>query len=370
MVKVKILTITVDYYPQLGGIATVVKEISERLVKHRHDCTVLTINPGNSMQNEKLNGVNIIRMHKSSNYLYGLNPSLWFHLHNSNLKDEYDIIHLHGYHSLISIECACLIKRKVIPFVFSPYYHGIGHKGLPRYLFTFYNPLGEKIFKWAKTTICISTFEESLIKRDFNISADRLRVIPIGVRCLDFMGKSKDNREGLSLLYVGALSKYKGVEYVLKAVNKLNEECKFDVILDVVGKGEEEKHLKDLATSLKISDNILWSGSVSDATLYQKYKEADILLLLSKAESYGLAVAEALALGTPCIVSNTTALKEFLDEPGCFGISYPPNVNELTKLILTVYNSNPKVGPFSNKIRTWDRVVEDYEDVYLTLLND
>ena len=90
-------------------------------------------------------------------------------------------------------------------------------------------------------------------------------------------------------------------------------------------------------------------------------------MLLSKNENYGITVAEALALGTPVIVTKHSALREFLSEPGCFGVDYPPNPREVAELILKIVNSDVKVGPFSRKIRTWEEVVKDYEEIYSTL---
>jgi glycosyltransferase involved in cell wall biosynthesis len=98
--------------------------------------------------------------------------------------------------------------------------------------------------------------------------------------------------------------------------------------------------------------------------LYQKLADADILFLLSREESYGIVVAESLAMGTPCIVSNTTALGEFMREPSCFGINYPPDSKELSKLILEIFTEDVKVGAFSDKIRTWEEVAIDYEYLY------
>jgi glycosyltransferase involved in cell wall biosynthesis len=81
-------------------------------------------------------------------------------------------------------------------------------------------------------------------------------------------------------------------------------------------------------------------------------------------ESYGLVVAESLAHGTPCIVSKTSALTEFLNEPGCFGVDYPPDDEALAKLILDVSASEVEVSNLSRKVRVWDEVAEDYVRVY------
>ncbi len=114
---------------------------------------------------------------------------------------------------------------------------------------------------------------------------------------------------------------------------------------------------------------IVWKPFVVDRTeLFKEIQNADIFLLLSKNENYGITVAEALALGTPVIVTKHSALKEFLTEPGCFGVDYPPNPKKVAELILKILNSDVRVGPFSKRIRTWDEVVKDYEKVYNLVL--
>ena len=93
-------------------------------------------------------------------------------------------------------------------------------------------------------------------------------------------------------------------------------------------------------------------------------KRADLLLLLSNSEAYGIVVAEALALGTPCIVADATALHEFVAEPGCFGVDYPPDPEKVARLITEVFESSVQVGPFSDKIRPWGAVGRAYERLY------
>jgi hypothetical protein len=74
-------------------------------------------------------------------------------------------------------------------------------------------------------------------------------------------------------------------------------------------------------------------------------------------------------MGVACIATKTTALTEFLNEPGCFGISYPPDPSALAELIVRVHRSNVRTGLLSDKIRTWDRIARDYECIYENCLD-
>jgi glycosyltransferase involved in cell wall biosynthesis len=124
-----------------------------------------------------------------------------------------------------------------------------------------------------------------------------------------------------------------------------------------------------LAKELQVDDRITWKASLTQTELLRELQAADVLLLLSKSEAYGIVVAEALSAGTPCIVANTTALREFATEPGCFGVESPSNPKAVAELVLYIHENDIRVGPFSNKIRTWGKVVQNYEAIYQNLLD-
>ena len=112
---------------------------------------------------------------------------------------------------------------------------------------------------------------------------------------------------------------------------------------------------------------IVWKPFLPHQKVMEEMEKSDIFLLLSKSEGYGIVVAEALSVGIPSIVTNGTALEEFTKENGCFGVMYPPNPKEVADLIID--DNDVTVGPFSDKIRTWDKVAEGYEEVYYKLIS-
>jgi len=219
---------------------------------------------------------------------------------------------------------------------------------------------------------CVSVSEARLVHRDFGVDRERITVIGHGVneRPLEPIIRRKRSRGDIRLLCVGHLMKYKGVQYILGAMHRLLHDFGIVARLEVVGRGDYRKALEHQATRLGIARQVIWNGVVTDNELEKKFEEADLLLLLSRAEAYGIVVAEALARGIPCIVTKTTALNEFTHEPGCFGIDYPPNPRELAALIRKLCSRDVQVGPFtSGKIRTWDEVANDYRVLYQGLLS-
>jgi glycosyltransferase involved in cell wall biosynthesis len=140
----------------------------------------------------------------------------------------------------------------------------------------------------------------------------------------------------------------------------------------VVGEGPYEEELKKLAKELEVDESISWEGFVPPSDqekLLEYYKESDMFMLLSESENYGIVVVEALTMGTPVIITKRTALTEFLDETGCFGVDYPPDPREVADLILKIYESDVQVGPFTSKIQSWEEIVKEYEKQYYELVN-
>jgi glycosyltransferase involved in cell wall biosynthesis len=229
------------------------------------------------------------------------------------------------------------------------------------------NRLSRLSLDWATEIVCISEFEKSMLIRSFAVPKSKVTVIPNGVDEIRSRTRSQiDFRHGeeLSLLYVGCIVEWKGIQHLLLVVKELMKRG-VNVRLNIVGSGNYETTLRRESNSLGIADKVKWLGIVKGERLNDLYRKADVSLLLSVGENFGTVVAEALAQGTPAIVTTTdSALAEFTKEPGCFGVSYPPDEKKVADIVLRILESGTKVGPFTSKIRSWREVAEQYEKMY------
>ena len=364
----RILMVNYSEVKSPGGVHKTIIEVAKYLSVSDHEVTVLQGNPMGFRETEIHEGFKIIRVKsKIASYLYDFSPEIYFYLKKHFKELNPDIVHVHGYHTLFSPEVIYLIFKidSKVPIVFSPHF-GFSSRTTfgGKYLWEPYNKLiGTKIINYCDIIITASLFESEDLEQTFNLSKEKIKIIPHGVNFIN--SKIAKNANGkINLLYVGYLLKIKGVQYIIEALQDLYYKKNLEVSLTIIGEGPYEKELKKLAESLNVNQFIQWEGFIPPSQtekLRMFYLNSDVLLLLSQSENYGVVVAESLALGTPVIVSKTTALKEFLSEPGCFGVNYPPNPKEVADLIMKVYENNGVIGPFSDKIRTWNEVVEDYE---------
>lgn len=357
-----------------GGINKVVREIAKNLSK-THEITVIQPNPFDLPAKEVYNGFQIIRIKsRYGKYIYDLNPEIYFYLKNNLKILNPDIIHVHGYHTLFSFEVIYTIKRTIpnVPIIISPHYGIFSHDTIAgKYLWNIHNLIGRKILKYSDTILAASNFEARNLNVDLNISKYKITIISHGVDNIDLKNK-KDNKSPIKLLYVGYLLELKGVQYILETLKELKKR-NVEAHLTIIGEGPYEKNLKKLANKLNLNGLIKWQGFIHDKQnneLLKYFKESDIFLLLSKSENYGIVVAESLAMGTPVIVTKRTALVEFLDESGCYGVDFPPVPIEVANLILEICEKNIAIDENSTKIRNWSKVSINYEKMYLNLLRE
>ncbi|MBA7672531.1 D-inositol-3-phosphate glycosyltransferase [subsurface metagenome] len=154
---------------------------------------------------------------------------------------------------------------------------------------------------------------------------------------------------------LGRNARKRSLQYAIQALPLLDAGMR----LEIVGNGPYKEHLIRLIKGLGLEDRIDFYQGLPREELLHRYANADLLVLLSRYESFGITVAEALASKTPCIVANTSALKEWVDGENCFGVDYPIVVSRLAELINKVIGRAGGV-----KLWDWDDVVEETVRVY------
>jgi len=361
-----------------GGINKVIRELAINLSTIGHDVTVLQPNPSKQESTESLSGFNIIRVSsRFDKYFYGLNYEMYRYLKKHLKELNPDVIHVHGYHSLLPIETIYTIKRidPEIPIIFSPHLDIIKSTFAGKYLWNIYNLFARRVFKKSKYIISDSNFEAKNIEY-IGVGKEKISVINPGVDTFEHIDKtrkieknSKENK--IKLLYTGYLISRKGVDFILNSLNILVNDIGFkEVVLTIVGDGPYKQDLLKLSENLKLEDYIVWKSFLPREDLINEIINSDIFMLLSRSEAYGITVTEALTLKTPCIITNRTALKEFKDEPGCFIVDYPPKPKIIAELILNISKNDITVGPLTSKIRPWNEVIRDYERLYKSALSN
>jgi D-inositol-3-phosphate glycosyltransferase len=196
----------------------------------------------------------------------------------------------------------------------------------------------------------------------------RIGVVPCGVDRDQFHPSSRrESRERLGLnggarviLYVGRFDPIKGVDRLLAAAHRLQQDMRLHVLL-VGGGGEntpEDEALRSICRELSLEDCVTFVGRRDHHELADHYRAADVLVLPSHYESFGLVVLEALACGTPVVAMRVGVVEDVIHN-GLNGWIVADNSSEnLAEGVRQVLNGNGAQRPMVDSIRA---TVADYD---------
>ncbi len=139
-----------------------------------------------------------------------------------------------------------------------------------------------------------------------------VKVIPVGVDPVRLTPHPQGRKTSApSLLYLGRLKRYKGVDLLLRAVAKLaTEGLRVDFL--IAGTGDARTELERLASELAIGDQVTFLGFVDDDTKIDLMRTSWVHGLTSPKEGWGITVIEAGACGTPSVASDSPGLRDAL----------------------------------------------------------
>jgi glycosyltransferase involved in cell wall biosynthesis len=136
-------------------------------------------------------------------------------------------------------------------------------------------------------------------------------------------------------IYVGRVDQMKGVEILIKAWKEVVSQMKNAKLL-IVGDGYEFQKIKELCKNMKLDDNISFTGYVGDRmTIRKLLASSKIFLFASRKEGFARAVAEAMAVGLPCILTDTSELRSVYGDAAYFArLDDPYSFSEAALMML------------------------------------
>lgn len=234
--------------------------------------------------------------------------------------------------------------------------------------------------KQAAMFITVSEASRQGITRQWGIPADRIQVICEAAHSF-FQPLTPDRsndgvlrRLGLLdrryILYVGGISPHKNLAHLIDALAALRrDESMQDVMLVLVGDYTSDaffsayEQLRQQRAALNLDEFVLFPGYVDDAELVHLYNSACVFVLPSLMEGFGLPALEAMACGTPVIVSNRGSLPEVVADAGLvFDPDEPEALHGLISQVLTDVDLRARLqcaGPQRAAHYSWTRAALD-----------
>jgi glycosyltransferase involved in cell wall biosynthesis len=232
----------------------------------------------------------------------------------------------------------------------------------------------ESILKNSKkvTSVANALFKECEVK-DLSIKDDKKIITHNFYETDKFVVINKqDARKMLGIddkdkmiFFAGGLDKVKNVDILINSFSELYQTFN-DLKLFIAGIGYEEHSLRSLAKEKKVSDRVIFVGSLNTIDLVKYYNAADLLCLPSKNEGLPNVVVESLLCGTPVIASNVAEIPYLIKE-GINGFLVQPNSisslsDGITKGLTTTWNR--KTIRESMYFLFPDNVLNEYKKLY------
>lgn len=181
------------------------------------------------------------------------------------------------------------------------------------------------------------------------IKKDKIKVLYNYPKVQDIIQIEENKDDSFKLLMVGQIAKGKRQDDALKAVNIIVS-SELNVSLIILGNIVDEKYFEQLKEYCRINNiekNVHFKGFVSNP--YQYIKNADIMLVCSKAEAFGRTTIEAMMLGTPVIGADSGATTELIEDNKT-GLLYECcNPEDLAEKIQKVYNNKELLTQIAKK---------------------
>jgi glycosyltransferase involved in cell wall biosynthesis len=215
-----------------------------------------------------------------------------------------------------------------------------GHEGLRSYSMTVHGPmefydvyqeaLAEKV-RGARFVACISDFARSQLMGLVDESHwDKLHVVHCGVDPAVFDSRPERLPDGeLSVLCVGRLVQVKGQSMLLEAIAELQRRG-VSAHATFVGDGPKRAALEARAAELGVSERTVFTGSVSQERIRDRYAQADVFALASFAEGVPVVLMEAMAMGIPVVASSIMGVGELVEHEQNGLLVSPGRVDQLT----------------------------------------
>ncbi|WP_299670558.1 glycosyltransferase [uncultured Polaribacter sp.] len=352
----RILHIVEDFSIKSGGLRTVIKNLDFFLKKMGHKSYII------ASDKEKSDAIFVVKSTTKWLYSQEWKKSILTIINEQKIE----VVHIHGawlYPQYIGAKIAVENKIPMVLSLHGMFQPWLWKKGtLKKKLY--FNLLSKKYFSKALVFHTITPIETETIKRFFKKSnSDEIpNLISIAEQ------NNKVNFTEKNILYLGRLNKTKGIDILIKAFSKIdNNKVKLQI---AGGFNKYKKELEEVVESLNLKDKVIFLGEVKGEVKTKLIKNAWVMASPSFSDVIGMVNLEAASLKTPMITTYNTGLKPEWNLNG--GKLINPNIQELTDALketlswsLEKRNAKGKLlYNYVKKVYSWDTRLKDWQLLY------
>jgi glycosyltransferase involved in cell wall biosynthesis len=351
-----------------GGIETHVKEIAKRLSLQGNNIRILSTSSSCAKPYKiEIGGTKFETFHSYAPYetYYFSMP-----LYHALKSEKCAILHIHGIQDFSTL--AGLLSKKPESKLFVTVHSGLPATCLTSFFDRFYFDFLRRLLNKADKIIGVSLIDLEAIGLDMSNPKNKrkMAIIPNGVDFSTFTTNHELPRsvqtDSRFILSVGRLEEYKGHDSVIGSFSKLKmlSSDNRDLKLVIVGSGKHKEKFKKRVKQLHIEEEVQFLSGLSREELVGLYQKCELFILLSKYESQGISVVDAIAAGKPTLISSNSALKHFVQKNCCVDIPFPFRTEEIAEKMQNVLRHPLRFSTNASGLASWDEVVEQTKCLY------
>jgi len=348
----RILQVAPYFHPHVGGVESHVRDISLELIRRRQDIEVLTPRYDPALhEREKHWGIPIRRSKALfTAFSTPMSPKI-----GRSFEKDVDIVHVHSpppftewftvrgarrqhLPVILTHHCDLEIPSPVGPLVTGMYRRTFGSSALAK-----------------ATRIVVTT--ESYARTSNSVWRYNPTVIPNTVDVERFKpgldASSVIERERLEgrrmAMYVGRIVFHKGLEYFIQSAQDTPD----DMVHLIVGTGPKMNELKQMARKYGVAGKVRFAGYVTDEDLPLYYTAANVLVLpsVSRLEAFGIVGLEAMATGTPVVLSNIPGVKDVITHGKHGYLAEPLDSKDIARKIDAIISDPGEAAEMAKRAR-------------------
>jgi glycogen synthase len=224
-------------------------------------------------------------------------------------KGDFDIIHAHDWITFpAAVRLSRITGKPFVAHVHSLESDRAGSSGNSRV-----KDIERLGLHGASKIIAVSHYTASLISREHSISLDKISVVHNGVYPREVISKYRReaNWKGKIVLFLGRVTFQKGPDYFVEAAARVIPHVP-DVVFAMAGAGDMLPAMVERVTELGINEHFRFTGFLKGKEVEEMFSIADLYVMPSVSEPFGLSALEAINFETPVIISRQSGVSEVL----------------------------------------------------------
>ena len=388
----KILQVSYIFPPKLNigdGITTVVHQVSNELIRHGHEVTIIASNALETTGSKRIvpqkvrfkNGLSVYYLPYVARYRAHLITLSIFPLLRKIIHD-FDIVHIHDARSFQGIVASFYAHAANVPYVYQPHGSFLSEEPkslIDRVLRRTIDVVSKKIPICSDRILSLNKTESEKFTKYMAIPQERISILPNGIDPSKYpvpVDNQFRKKYGIDdqdiILYLGRLHRSKGISLLLEAFAKINEDSSINPILILAGPDDGYLHsTKTLSQKLGITDSIRFVGFLSEREKREALSAAKIFVT-PFFTGFPITFLESMAFGVPIV---TTTRSDYLDWlHNNVGYYTEPNSSDYARAILELLKSPSNLDIMGTKGKdilnsrfTIEKVVNALELIYRDL---